>query len=589
MKTLLVALNSKYIHSSLSVWYLKAACRDREGEVRVLESTINDNPDAVLASIFRKKADVVAFSCYIWNIGLVQMLTANLKRIAPHTIIILGGPEVSYDAERLLQENESVDFILTGEGEISLPRLLHALSGHAEPLAGIEGLVYREEGRILSNRHFPLVQELDSIPSPYTPEMLQTLTNRIVYYESSRGCPYSCTYCISSTFEGVRFFSMERVKEDLQRLFSTGVRQVKFVDRTFNCYRSRAKEIIRYVLGQAGETNIHFEAAADLFDEEMLQLLSQAPEGAIQLEIGIQTTNSNTLEAVSRKTDPAIVFSNIQRLKQSGNLHLHLDLIAGLPFEDFPSFGHSFNEVYGLASHQLQLGFLKLLKGSAIRREADKHGYVYRQYAPYELLCNRYISYEDILRLKDVEEVLERYFNSGRFARSLPWMMQSMNSSPFAFYLGLGAWCREEGLLDRPLASRELYGVLLRYAGLFLNNVELKVLNGLLVLDFLASDNTANLPAGLKRHSPEGFRDRVFEFLRDEDCIKQYLPDFVGVPARQIIKQVHFEAFGYNLLLNESNTGFPAEEIVVLFNYTRRNRVTGLYAYKAIDAAKFGL
>ncbi|HHW48406.1 MAG TPA: B12-binding domain-containing radical SAM protein, partial [Clostridiaceae bacterium] len=393
MRTVLVALNSKYIHSSLAPWYLKAACGDGCGEIIVLEYTINDDIENVLGEIYSLKPDVAAFSCYIWNIGKALRLSENLKKVLPSVKIVLGGPEVSFDAEKIMEENQFIDYIITGEGEAAFKSLLTALKDlKDEPekslLSSIGSLVYRFDGNIFSNNPCELIKDLDQIPSPYTGEMLASTSDKVVYFESSRGCPFSCSYCLSSTIDGVRHFSLDRVKSELFKLIKAGVKLVKFVDRTFNCNKARAKEIFKFVIEHGENTAFHFEAAADLFDDEMIEMLSQAPSGRIQFEIGIQSTNMQTLAAVNRKSNLDRVFDNVRKLRQHGNIHLHLDLIAGLPYEDFCSFKTSFDAVYSLKPHNLQLGFLKMLKGSKIRREAYKYSYNYRSYPPYEVLGN---------------------------------------------------------------------------------------------------------------------------------------------------------------------------------------------------------
>lgn len=603
MKTLLIALNSKYIHSSLAPWYLKAACGYGYGEIKVMEFTINDSIDAILADIYREDANVVAFSCYIWNITHVLKLAEGLKKVSPNTSIIFGGPEVSFDGEEVLANSWYCDYVLVGEGEQSLPQLLQFLTDHSTKITGINGLTFRESNRIISNNACSIISDLDSIPSPYTDEMLKSIAGRIVYYESSRGCPFSCSYCLSSTFEGVRYFSMDRVTQDLSRLINAGVRQVKFVDRTFNCSKSRAKDIFKFIINAFHKfegknllqiyksqdfsmtpPNFHFEAAADLFDNEMLDMLATVPKGLIQFEIGIQTTNRHTLEAISRRTSIDKVIYNVKRIREMENIHLHLDLIAGLPLEDFSSFSESFNDVYKMKPHQLQLGFLKMLKGSRIRAEAQVHEYKYREYPPYEILQNKYLSFSELLKLKGVEEILERYFNSGRFINTLDFIVDKFFSLPFEFYRQFYKYCQEKGHLDRPLASRELYKILMNFMKVYINNYgysleEMEIINELLKFDYLSSDNTSNLPEDLYRISSDGFKDKCFEFLKNEANIKEYLPQYEGIPAKQVYKRVHFETFSYDVLDKRTNYSFKREKIVVLFDYAFKNPVTGLYKY----------
>jgi len=581
MKTIIIAVNSKYIHSSLAPWYLKAACKSNCGTIKVMEFTINDNPDSVLSRIYAEGCDIAAFSCYIWNINFILKVAENLKKILPNIKIVLGGPEVSYDPQQVLELHPFVDFVIFGEGESAFNELLGFLNGVGKELYDIKGLSYREDGRITVSKIFPLEQDLDSIPSPYNNEMLSCIGNRIVYFESSRGCPFSCSYCISSTFEGVRYFSLDRVKKDLRFLMAAGVKLVKFVDRTFNCNKDRAKSIFEFIINNAGNTVFHFEAAADLFDEEIIEILSRAPKGLIQFEIGIQSTNEVTLEAVKRKTNIKKVLYYVKRLMELGNIHIHVDLIAGLPFEDYSSFRKSFNDVYNLFPHQLQLGFLKMLKGSAIRNESLKYGYKFREYPPYEILGNEFLSYEDIVKLKRIEEVLERYYNSARFERSLKYIINGFFDSPFEFFEEFSLFYLKEGCFERSISSRELYTILLKFIAESNRKVDLTLLNELLKFDFLISDNTNNLPVGIERIFKESFKTKCFEFLKTSDNIAKFLPDFCGEPPKKIFNRVHFELFRYNIT---ENVSIPTKkDTVILFNYSEKNPITEHYSYIKIQ------
>ena len=601
MKTLIIALNSKYIHGALAPWYLKNACDNQCGEVRVLEFTINDSLESILAAVYREKAMVAAFSCYIWNIVYVRKLAEDLKKVLPETMIVFGGPEVSFDPEEVLKHSHYVDYVLSGEGEASFPQLIKHLAGNGTDIKAIGGLTYRANGAILTNRPCMAGCSLDDIKSPYNDEMLSSLGGRIVYYEASRGCPFSCSYCLSSTTEGVRYFSMARVSEDLSRLINAGVKQIKFVDRTFNCNKARAKEIFKFILDNyrayteksqgicsedkrpGGFPNFHFEAAADLFDEEMLELLSEFPAGLVQFEIGIQTTNPYTLEAINRKTDIEKVRDNVLKLNKPGNIHLHLDLIAGLPHEDYPSFIKSFNDVYAMKPHQLQLGFLKMLKGSRVRAEAEAHGYRYREYPPYEVFCNNYISFDDMLELKGIEELVERYYNSGRFQRTLGFIVEKFFKSPFGFYSEFYRFCNDNGHLERPVSAREHYNILYDFTASIGYQKEdgrlLSTVNELMKFDYLSSDNTNNLPKALVRHITKDFHDRCFEFLKSEANIKKYLPEYEGTPAKKLFKHLHFEAFGYDITGKTEASGFEAANTVVVFDHSCKDPVTGLYRH----------
>ena len=442
MKLLLTAINAKYIHSNLAVYSLRASAGSIRDQVKLAEFTINHRTEEILRDIYRKKPDVLFFSCYIWNMVYVTELTAECKKVMPGVPIWLGGPEVSYDAEQYLREHPEVDGILCGEGEESFRRLGECYvncKADVEHLSQIPGLVFRrnltpqkkneetvpsftehsnksyvnyeaeawEVEQIQTNPPAPLV-DLSTLPFPY--QELTDFENRIIYYESSRGCPFSCSYCLSSIDKSVRFRSLELVLPELQFFLDRKVPQVKFVDRTFNCRKSHAMAIWRYLLDHDnGVTNFHFEIAADLLDEDELALIARMRPGLIQLEIGVQSTNPRTLEAICRKTDLGGLRAVVAKVHAGKNIHQHLDLIAGLPFEDYESFGRSFNDVYAMRPDQLQLGFLKVLKGSRMHREAEQYGIVRRALPPYEVLCTPWLPFSDVLRLKMVEEMVENY------------------------------------------------------------------------------------------------------------------------------------------------------------------------------------
>ena len=575
MKTVIIALNSKYIHSALAPWYLKANCTPDCGEVKVMEFSINEMTDTILSDIYEEKCDIAAFSCYIWNIGEVIKIADNLKKVLPEVRIILGGPEVSFCTYEVMQNNRCIDYILAGEGEEAFKLLLSSFSKPSITLGSIKSLTYRDGDCIVSGEEYAVIEDLNTVKPPYSEDMLGLAAIKIVYYESSRGCPFNCSYCLSSTFKGVRYLDLERVKSDILLFIKSGTKMVKFVDRTFNCNIERAKQIVSFVIENAASTRFHFEASADLFDEEMIAILSKAPVGLIQFEVGVQTTNTQTIEAVNRKTRLKEVFENVRKLNSLKNIHIHLDLIVGLPYEDYESFRKSFNEVYNLVPQQLQVGFLKLLKGSSIRNESDKYGYKFRNYPPYEVLSNSYLSYDEISKLKDMEDMVERFFNSGRFVRTLDYLINGFFSSPFSFYEKLSEYFKESGYFKRSLSSRDLYTVILNFARENELGIDIKIINELLKFDFLVSNNTNNLPKGLVRNMDLNFKEKCFEFLKREEYISEYIPDFVGLPAKQIYTKVHFELFLFDVAKNntaQSNT-------VVLFDYTDYNEVTGQFGY----------
>ena len=365
---LLIGINAKYIHTNLAIRYLKAYCNKQYQSIALKEFSINDSLDNVLKEVYCKHTHVYAFSCYIWNIDRVLKLCSNLKKLNPDAVVVLGGPEVSFDAETLITMHKYIDYIIRGEGEETFLELLQLLKSDMHNNAEILGLTYRLGNQIVSTPDRPLLQNLDIIPFPY--EDIKQLSNKIIYYETSRGCPFNCQYCLSSTLHGVRYFSMDRIKQELKQFIDLGVKQVKLVDRTFNCNKQHSLEIIKYIIKLQSKTNFHFEIGADLLDDEIIAVLATAPKDMFQFEIGVQSTNQIALREISRAMNIDKVKQNVLSLQQARNSHLHLDLIAGLPFEDFNSFGRSFDEVHQLLPDMLQLGFLKLLKGSGIRNRA---------------------------------------------------------------------------------------------------------------------------------------------------------------------------------------------------------------------------
>lgn len=449
MKTVLCALHSQYIHSALAPWYLKAAaeawCRLPQ-EVAVLEATVNQPEEEVLDRLLRERADVLAFSCYIWNITTVKSLIASLAERTPGVRILLGGPEAGFRAQELLEELPAVWGIQIGEGERSFAALLDRLAA-GEAADGIDGLCYRKEGRIVLR---PASRQTEDPPSPYTPDYLAALKGRIAYLETSRGCPFSCAFCLSGREETVRFFEMGRVKRDILLVANSGAQTVKLVDRTFNCRPDRAKALFRFLLEQRGRgipegVRFHFEVAADLFDEEAITLLNGAPRGFFQLEAGLQSFHRPTLEAVTRKTDLDRLCRNLRRLLAPGNLHMHIDLIAGLPYEDFSTFAQSFNRAYALHPHMLQLGFLKFLYGSRLRAQAAEWGYQFSADPPYACTQSRWLTEEELRRLAGIEDALERLYNSGRFRCTLAYLLKHTGWTPFDLLDKTASFLGEQG------------------------------------------------------------------------------------------------------------------------------------------------
>ena len=457
MKILLAACNAKYIHSNLAVYDLKAYSSDYDEHVILREYTINQPKDEILKDIYSSGADVVCFSCYIWNISFVRELIRDLVKILPKTAFWAGGPEVSYDAEKFLTEMPEMTGVMVGEGEKTFHDLLEFYIDGKDSLEEISGIAYRTGDKIIHNGWRELM-DLSAIPFVY--EHLEKFENRIIYYESSRGCPFFCSYCLSSIDKKLRF---ELVKKELQFFLDHRVPQVKFVDRTFNCKHEHAMTIWKYILEHDnGVTNFHFEISADLLREEEMELMSQMRPGLIQLEIGVQSTNPETIRAIHRRMDLKKLEHCVNRVHSFRNIHQHLDLIAGLPYEDYDTFHQSFNDVYRMKPDQLQLGFLKVLKGSLMQKEAEGYGIVYKEKEPYEVLSTNWLTYGEVLKLKMVESMVEVYYNSGQFWHTLEYLVP-FEKDAFTFYEKLGSFYEKKGYSEISHSRMRRYEILLEY------------------------------------------------------------------------------------------------------------------------------
>ena len=460
MKILLAACNAKYIHSNPAVYNLRAYADDCRDSVFIKEFTINQPKDEILKDIYRSGADVVCFSCYIWNISFVKEIIEDLKKLLPDTAFWAGGPEVSFHGEELLRSMPQLTGIMAGEGEETFRELAGYYVKNKGRLEDIRGILFRQGEEIRNNG---LREPVDLNKIPFVYEHIGEFSNRIIYYESSRGCPFSCSYCLSSIDRRLRFRDLVLVKKELQFFLDHKVPRVKFVDRTFNCRHGHAMEIWKYILEHDnGVTNFHFEVSADLFTEEELKLLGQMRPGLVQLEIGVQSANPQTLEAIRRKTDLRKLENAVARIREKENIHQHLDLIAGLPWEDYESFRRSFDYVYKMRPDQLQLGFLKVLKGSAMEKEAKEYGMIFKTREPYEILSTKWLSYEEILKLKMVESMVEVYYNSGQFQHTLNWIMRFYEDA-FSFFESLGKFYEKKGYGEISHSRIRRYEILLEF------------------------------------------------------------------------------------------------------------------------------
>ena len=523
MKILLAACNAKYIHSNLAVFNLKSYAREYGSRILLREYTINQQKDDILKDIYRSHPDVVCVSCYIWNITFVKELMQDLKKILPEVPFWAGGPEVSYDAEEFLQKNPAFYGVMLGEGEETFLELVRHYEEGSVSLENIAGIVYREENGSLHNNGWRPIMDLSQVPFAY--EDLEDFRNRIIYYESSRGCPFSCSYCLSSVDKKLRFRDLSLVKKELQFFLDHQVPQVKFVDRTFNCKHDHAMAIWQYIKDHDnGVTNFHFEISADLLREEELQLMKTMRPGLIQLEIGVQSTNPQTIRAIHRTMDFEKLTEIVNQIHSFRNIHQHLDLIAGLPYEDYDSFHRSFNDVYALHPQQLQLGFLKVLKGSHMKEMAQDYGIVYKEQEPYEVLGTKWLPYEDILRLKMVESMVEVYYNSGQFQNTLDYV-ETLFTDPFTLYEKLGAFYEKKGYTEISHSRMRRYEIFLEFAEEELGKVfsaqgttQCEKIADCMVYDLYLRENLKSHPSF--EYDQKTFEKKIWEYRRQEKISK---------------------------------------------------------------------
>ena len=562
MKVLLAAINAKYIHSNLGIYSLKTYGEKmlkewglaEQAEISLAEYTINHQMEQILQDIYKRKPDVIGFSCYIWNISYVKMILADIKKVLPDVKIWAGGPEVSYHGEAFLKEEPAVDLVMMGEGEITFAHFLKALL-EGEDLKQVPGLMVRNADGTFTNTGFRQVMDMSQIPFPYAFMDMKELEHRIIYYESSRGCPFSCAYCLSSIDKKLRFRSLDLVLPELEWFLQAKVPQVKFVDRTFNCKKSYAMAIWQYIRDHDnGVTNFHFEIAADLLDKDELDLLSTMRPGLVQLEIGVQSTNEKTLEAIRRKTDIEEIREITETINSWHNIHQHLDLIAGLPWEDLESFKKSFNDVYEMEPEQLQLGFLKVLKGSYMEELIPDCDLLYSAAPPYEVLCTKWLSYGDVLELKDIEEMTEVHYNSRQFTCTLKELEKEFDT-PYEMFSFMAGYYNKNHLFGISHSRIARYEILWKIIQERLEkngkcetqgkpenggvSEKLEQYRDLLMTDLYLRENVKSRPTFARDLSDS--KDFVREFFQREEKTPEHLSGYEGYDSRQMAKMAHLE------------------------------------------------
>lgn len=554
MNIILSSLNAKFIHTSLSIYSLKSYLKDKPSvssiNVSIDEFTINNNLDYCLKSLIKKSPDVICFSCYIWNIEETKKLCKDIKSIMPSIKIILGGPEVSYNPSSYMDYS---DFVVIGEGEVPFLELLEYFLGNRE-LSSIDSICYKDFDNIVTNyeKHNLPLSEI-----PFVYDEIDSLKNKILYYESSRGCPYSCSYCLSSSSTGVRFLPEERVLSDLNFFLANKPKQVKFVDRTFNANKNHALMIWKHlILHDNGVTNFHFEISANTITHDMIDVLRGARAGLFQFEIGVQTTNQDTLNEIDRKIKTALIFETVLEVLKLKNIHVHLDLIAGLPYENFDSFRKSFNDTYKLYPHKLQLGFLKLLNGSSLRLNSSKYGIIYRDYAPYEVLKTADISFLELETLKGIESMLDIYYNSGRYPTTIKYA-QTLYSSPFDMYLTLYSYFENDNIITSSMPKSF-------YQSFLYTITKNDFVRDLLRYDLLKEENISSLPDVLseKIDLSREFTENIYN---DENIFSSHISK--NITKKQYIRNSRIEKFNFDILDYLETGNIVEKECYILFDY----------------------
>ncbi len=558
MKNLLVGINSKYVHTNLAIRYLKKYINANTNiEIDIYESSINNNIQKIIRDIIELEPENVLFSVYIWNKEMVFKIVKELKKVCLNTKIYMGGPEVSFSPKEILEANLEIDGIFIGEGENVLLNFL------TKEISQVKSLYYRENNEIKFNGYEPLIENLDIIPFPYDDSELLDIY-KIVYYESSRGCPFNCSYCMSSIDKTVRNFSLERTKKDLQKFIDIGTRLVKFVDRTFNLDKGRYLEIWKYLLENRRENiTFHFEINANIFDDEVIEFLKKVPRHLFQFEIGVQTINNETMKAIHRINNLDKLFKNIIEINK--NIHLHLDLIAGLPYEDYETFGKSFDYVYETKCEMIQLGFLKMLDGTEMKENVEKYNYKYLDFPPYEVISNEFLSYEEISNLKDIEEMVDFYYNSLKFKKSLNFIVENFFESPFKFFESIGRFYKEKGYFE--VAHKEV--------AIFNNFVEYYTeMNYSKKEEFLEYLKFDYLSLG-----KPGFYPEWIEEEKDKELYKNIVDTMDFKSTREAHKKTEIERFNINI-----ETGLK-EETTIFFDY--RGEETNYILIKEDDYEKY--
>lgn len=522
MKILLVTLDSKFIHANLAIRYLKKYCKD--DNVGIKEFTINQKLEYILNEILSAGADLICFSTYIWNVEYIKEIAYIIKEANKNVKILCGGPEVSFETEKFMKNEPYIDFVISGEGEITFGEFIAEFYKDNPGYSTVKGLSYRDNGNIVVNYPREPVLNLDTIDYPYDED--EKFEEKIIYYESSRGCPFACSFCMSSIDKRMRVFSMDRVKKDLTMLLQTKARQIKFVDRTFNADYKRSMEIIDFIIEHnINNMTVHFEITADIINEEFIAFLKKLPVNMFQFEIGVQSLNEDTLDEINRRMDVEKLYNVITKIRENNNIHIHLDLIAGLPYENYETFKKSFDGIHKLNAEKIQLGFLKVLKGTKIYNDRFMHEIKYRKAAPYEVICTKYISINELLKLKNIEELVDKYYNEKYFNKSLNYIFSHIFiGSAFEFYESFSMYWQKNDLYRMSHSRKKLYKILFDYI-VYNDRLNDEFTNSMRY-DYIFNNQFEDLPDYLDRNSEERYK-AVKRFLsNDISFISKYFGEF---------------------------------------------------------------
>ncbi|AEI39308.1 B12-binding domain-containing radical SAM protein [Paenibacillus mucilaginosus] len=566
MKSIVLStLNAKYIHTSLALRYLKSFSEKDFPDIRIAEYTIKDPAMNIVMDLYQKQPDVVGFSCYIWNIEETIVVVSMLKKIMPQVTVVLGGPEVSYDTEYWMNRIPEVDFIVVGEGEETFHHLLTELSG-SRSFYSVFGTAYRKEGRVIINPPRPKL-DLNAIPSPHRfPEDIASLANRVVYFETSRGCPFSCQFCLSSIEVGVRYFDIDRTKSDLLYLIDSGAKLIKFVDRTFNIKRDYAMDMFQFLIENHRGCVFQFEITADIMRPEVLDYLAEhAPPGIFRFEIGVQSTNDLTNSLVKRRQNFTKLTRTVTKVKESGKIDQHLDLIAGLPEEDYNSFRKTFNDVFELGPEELQLGFLKMLRGTGMRHDAEKYGYIYMDHAPYEILGNDILPFSDLVRIKRVEDVLEKYWNAHRMDYTVGYLIRREFASAFDFFQEFGDYWEARGWQKIGHQLEDLFTRLhafLKDRG----TKELQVIEGLMKLDYYGNHKYKPRKIWWDFSLDKARQADLYRLLAEQPALVSQTFAELRISEKDLHKHVMVEVLPFRLeTYLQSGETDPAEQLLIVY------------------------